>query len=56
MLTQTLVQRCRATRYPTRTPLGPKFCRGCHLQRTRAERHCDALLGGHCQTCHDPHL
>jgi hypothetical protein len=54
MPTPTLAQRCRATRYPTRVPLGPPVCRTCHLQRTRQERQCDDLLGGQCRNCHDP--
>lgn len=56
MPTQTLIQRCRATRYPVRVPLGPVICRSCHLQRTRSERQCDDLLGGQCRGCHDPSL
>jgi hypothetical protein len=56
MPTLTLIQRCRATRYPTRVQLGPLICRTCHLQRTRQERQCDDLLGGQCRDCHNPSL
>ena len=54
MTTYTLVQRCRASRYPV--PLGPSICRTCRLHRTRQERQRDDLLGGQCRTCHDPSL
>jgi hypothetical protein len=56
MPAHTLIQRCRATRYPGRVRLGPLICRGCQLQRTRSERQSDELLGGRCRTCHDPSL
>jgi hypothetical protein len=56
MTTPTLIQRCRASRYPVPVPLGPSICRTCRLHRTRQERQCDDLLGGQCRTCHDPSL